>query len=280
MVDVVAHAFRGAAEGGASRQILAAMLAAAMRTNVSQASECFPPGTDEAELQSRLDAVKPILAHDMAIADSQAKMTPPPRARRNVALHRFDVSMDTVGMQEANSLQRGARKQRTDSSPAHDKPPLPGDYRSLELRMDDVERTPRGLATERDELAALGKRFLEAEQVTNSRLDAARDGLIIATEQARYGDAATRTLLEGVFGVQKRIVQQVESIEEKLGVEREQWQCAVSRLEADLRDVDPSRAATEDKLLFALRMSRPVRPTNNAKVCSDPRVSQHPPATT
>ena len=37
--------------------------------------------------------------------------------------------------------------------------------------------------------------------------------------------------------MKKRIVQQVEGIEEKLCVDREQWQCAVSRLEAILRQI-------------------------------------------
>ena len=46
--------FLGAAEGGASRQMMSAMLSAAMRTNVSQAPESVPTCTDEASCRAAL----------------------------------------------------------------------------------------------------------------------------------------------------------------------------------------------------------------------------------
>ena len=93
----------GAARGGASRQTMAAMMAAAIRTCATQA---FNDVQDE-EVATRLSAIAPtIAAHiDGKVISGEV------RARRSLASHNFELGVPLTAISGAQSkrLQRAGR---------------------------------------------------------------------------------------------------------------------------------------------------------------------------
>ena len=110
-VDVVAVAeavARGAAAGGGSRQVVAAAVAAAIHA----CARGHAPGCT-GELEARLDEVRPVLQAQLQAASQggQAKISGSRRARRNLAVHNFQLPIEELCATDAaaKAHQRGGR---------------------------------------------------------------------------------------------------------------------------------------------------------------------------
>ena len=107
----VEAAFAGAARGGATRQTLAAMIAALLRTEDAIVCNTSGAGADQAETEARLEAVRPVISAQVASAaeGKACKLGSRARAARNIAVHNFEVEFGTLNPASYGRVQRGGQ---------------------------------------------------------------------------------------------------------------------------------------------------------------------------
>ena len=142
--SLVEHAFAGAARGAASRQVMAAMVAALVRT-VAHGEECAEV-QDGPEVQARMEAIRPVLR--ARVAEAAGDAVPPlgsvTRACRNVASHNFSVEMCGVEPEACTRLQRGARRRRPPEQAEKKQVQAQVQVEEPRTKPDDVDRMKAG----------------------------------------------------------------------------------------------------------------------------------------
>ena len=109
---VVEAAFAGAARGGASRQVMAAMLAALLRTEAAIERCPATVETDTAEVDARIAAIRPIISARVAAEAApgkQVRLDTATRAGRNIAVHNFSLDFGLLDPKDFSRVQRGGK---------------------------------------------------------------------------------------------------------------------------------------------------------------------------